>query len=142
MLVGGFAVSYYGSPRTTTDIDLWIAISPENAKATLKAIHDFGFSDAPVTESDLMNPKKVFQMGREPLRIDLLTGPEGVDFGECYKNSHVLTVHGVPLHVIGREDLIRNKTATGRAKDVQDVETLTRIAAKKASTKKDRRRPY
>jgi predicted nucleotidyltransferase len=120
LLLGGYAVSYCGSSRTTTDIDFWLEISPANAKAALAAIHDFGFTDSPVTFKDLQKPGKIFQMGKESMRIDLFTAPSGVEFAECYQRAIAATFDGVPVRIISREDLLKNKIASARLKDLRN----------------------
>lgn len=123
MLVGGYAVMYHGYPRSTGDMDVWFAVNPSNAAKLADALHAFGFSGA-VTAETLLQPGKIFRMGRPPLRIELLTAPSGVVFEECYPRSRAVVIDGVEVRVISLEDLKANKRAAGRSKDLADLENL------------------
>jgi predicted nucleotidyltransferase len=124
LLVGGYAVSYYGYPRPTGDLDIWIAIHPENAAKLMAALAKFGFGSAGATPDLFLTPGRVVRMGRPPLRIEILSSISGVEFAECYGRRVQADLDGVPVAMIAREDLLTNKRAAGRAKDQNDLEQL------------------
>jgi hypothetical protein len=122
--VGGYAVSYHGYPRTTADIDIWVGIDHDNAQNVLSAVNAFGLKHADLTPRVFMEPDLIFRMGHPPLRIEILTGITGVDFGECYANLVKDQIDGVVLPIISLQDLKTNKKAAARHKDLDDLEHL------------------
>lgn len=124
LVVGGYAVGYFGYPRPTGDLDIWIAIHPNSAKKLLQVLAKFGFADAGATVELLTTPGKVIRMGLPPVRIELLTTITGVEFAECYARRISATIDGVPVNIISRDDLIVNKRSAGRAKDLNDLRHL------------------
>lgn len=125
LLLGGYAVNYHGYHRFTGDIDFWLDTDRENAKRVSLALQRFGFSPAAVAPELFTEPNKVHMFGRPPVRIDLLTGPSGVEFDDCYSRRIVDTIDGVELSIIGLDDLRRNKQASGRDKDLADLKKLS-----------------
>jgi predicted nucleotidyltransferase len=121
MLVGAHAIAFHAFPRNTGDIDFWVRRTHENAKRILAALDEFGFGSLGLTVEDLTDPDKVIQLGREPNRIDILTFLTGLEFEECIVRSVSATYEGIRVRVIGFDDLVANKKATGRDKDVLDV---------------------
>ena len=126
LLVGAFAVAANGAPRHTGDLDVWIRAEPVNAERVIRALRRFG---APlpahgVTADDFAKPGDVYQLGVPPVRIDILTAISGVTFDESWPNRIEAEVGGLRLAFIGIRELIRNKRASGRAKDLQDIELL------------------
>jgi hypothetical protein len=139
LVVGGYAVNFHGHYRATDDLDVWIAVSPENAHRVSQVMRSFGgFSASTVPPSMFLQPRKAFIFGREPTRIDVLTGPSGVDFDECYSRRVDGILDGVKVSVISLDDLKANKRAAGRTKDIGDLENLPPVAmpAPKASARK------
>lgn len=129
LLLGGYAVIHYGYRRATDDLDIWIAVNPDNAILVASVLRDFfGFSASKVTPAMFREPGKVFIIGREPVRIDILTSPDGVEFAECYKRRRKVKWDGISVPLISLEDLRANKLASGRAKDLADLEILHRVA--------------
>ena len=126
MLVGAHAVAVHGYPRGTGDIDFWIRRDEANARKILAALDEFGFGALGLTMADLMDENTVIQLGREPHRIDLMTFLTGLDFDECLPRAFHARYEGIPLRVIARDDLLRNKRATGRPKDKLDVDEFER----------------
>ena len=124
LLLGGYAVNYHGHHRFTADIDFWIAIDPENARRVSAALQRFGFSPQTVQPEFFTEPGKIHMIGVKPVRVDLLTGPSGVEFEECYGRRVVDTLDGVPVSIISLQDLRRNKAASGRDKDLIDLKKL------------------
>lgn len=124
LLIGGHAVAYHGYPRATGDMDIWIALHPENAQKVVDTLRDFGF-DTPDLAPDLfLQDESMVRMGNVPLRIELLTSISGVTFDECYSNRVVDTLDGVEVSIISLADLKTNKQASGRYKDLMDLEEL------------------
>jgi len=125
LVLGGYAVIHYGYRRATDDLDIWIAIDPENTERVSRALQQFGgFSASKVKPSLFQATGKVFIFGREPARVDILTSPSGVDFEPSYARRNVVIWDGVKVPLISFADLSANKRASGRAKDLADVENL------------------
>lgn len=128
LIVGGYALASYGYVRATKDLDVWIRNDDENTRRVVKSITDFGAPLGDLTASDLMNPGTVFQIGVPPLRIDILTTIDGVDFVEAWTNRLESSFGGVPVAIISKAHLIANKKASGRLQDLADVEQLESIS--------------
>jgi hypothetical protein len=124
MIVGGYAVGVHGYPRYTGDLDIWLNPTEANAQRVLRAITDFGFGSFNLTVADLTKEGNVIQFGQPPLRIDLLTAIDGVTFDACYANRKEVTFDGLAMNFIGYHDLVTNKKATGRHRDLDDVENM------------------
>ena len=124
LVVGAHALAAHGVPRATGDLDLWVRGTPENARKVLAAMKSFGAPLFDLSVKDLSTPEIVFQIGVAPLRIDILTSITGVQFEEAWARRKEMELGGVRFAVLSREDLIRNKRATGRPKDLLDVESL------------------
>ena len=124
LLVGAYALAAHGAPRATGDIDLWIRPLPENARRAWLALAGFGAPLEQVRESDLATPGMVVQIGTAPRRIDILTAIDGVALDEAWQGRVEVVVDGLTIPVIGRDDYLRNKRATGRLRDQADIEAL------------------
>lgn len=124
MLVGAFAMAAHGYPRATMDIDFWIMPSAANAKSVISALNKFGAPLHNLQESDLVREDTIFQIGLAPRRIDIITGASGLTFEPVFERSVVVDVDGYAVHIPSIEDLIVNKRASGRIKDLADVEAL------------------
>ena len=131
MLVGGYAVALYGWPRMTFDIDFWILANPQNAAAVLRALRAFGAPLMDLREEDFHKPGIVFQIGTEPQRIDILSAISGVSYEDAMTRAVSMSVDGLTFKVISIDDLIVNKQASGRPKDIADARTLETLKAKK-----------
>jgi hypothetical protein len=125
LLVGGYAVGYYGYPRSTGDMDIWIAVNPANAAAIVRALQQFGFRTETVTSQLFLSENKVVRMGIPPVRIDLVTSVEGVDFASCFARRKQARIDDIDVFLIGLDDLKANKKAMGRPKDQDDLEHLS-----------------
>jgi hypothetical protein len=126
LLIGGWAVGYHGYPRATYDLDVWIATSPANAERVMKALADFGF-DVPELSTDLfLKDDSIVRMGSEPVRIEVVTSISGVQFDDCYRERLETTINDVPVSLINLRDLKTNKKASGRLKDLADLEQLSK----------------
>jgi len=124
LLIGGYAVGYHGYPRATMDIDIWVMPSPQNADAVLRALRRFGAPLHNLTKEDLQKDGTIFQIGVAPRRIDIITAASGLQFEETYGRSLLVKIEEIEVHVPSIDDLIRNKRASGRTKDLADAEAL------------------
>ncbi|HOY57567.1 MAG TPA: hypothetical protein PK640_05435 [Verrucomicrobiota bacterium] len=125
LLIGGYAVCYHGYYRNTADMDLWIAVSPENAAKMVMLIREFGFDVPELSEELFLTKGRIIRMGVEPTRIEVITEISGCDFAECHPRRVETTLNGVPVSIISLPDLIRNKLKSGRLKDLQDARELS-----------------
>jgi hypothetical protein len=124
LVVGAYALAFHGAPRFTGDIDILIRPAPDNAQRALEALADFGFTFPNLTAADFQNPNKVVQLGVPPVRIDLITSITGVSWEEADSHKAPGTYGDIPVNYLGREQYIANKRATGRKKDLADLEAL------------------
>ena len=124
LVVGGYAVAFHGNPRYTKDLDVWIEMNQENAVCIVKALKQFGFESLGLQEDDFMVPNQILQLGYPPNRIDVHNSLEGVDFASCYASRNQVEMDGVPVNFIDRENLKKNKQASGRQQDLADLENL------------------
>jgi hypothetical protein len=124
LLIGGYAVSYHGYPRTTADMDVWVGISPDNAQKLVDVFRRFGMHDPSITPSLFQERGKIIRMGVPPMRIEVLTEIDGVAFVECYRARVTAVIDGQTVHLISSEHLRINKRASGRHKDLDDLEHL------------------
>ncbi len=124
LLIGGYAVGYYGYPRATADMDIWIAVDPQNAQKTVNALHRFGMRTPEMTPELFREKGKVIRMGLPPMRLEIQTEISGVDFADCYNRRNRVDVGGMQVSLISLEDLKTNKKASGRHKDLEDLEHL------------------
>lgn len=126
LVVGAHALAVHGVPRATGDIDVWIATEAENTEKVWAALLRFGapMEAMGVSQDDLRLPDQVLQIGLPPRRIDLLTAITGVGFPEAWEGRIEHVVAGLTIPFIGRAELVRNKRAAGRAKDLADLEAL------------------
>ncbi len=129
LIIGGYALAVHGVPRFTKDLDIWIRATPANAQKVWQALDAFGAPFGDLTLNDLATPGIVFQMGLPPNRIDIITTIDGVEFSEAWEQKLSSTYGDQPVMVIGLNELIRNKEATGRPQDALDVKTLLRCRA-------------
>ena len=123
-MVGGYAVGYHGYPRATNDLDIWIALSRDNAERAVGALREFGFGTPDLSPDLLLEPKRIIRLGVSPLRIEILNTISGVRFSECFARRVVEELDGIPVHLIALDDLKTNKKAAGRFKDLNDLENL------------------
>jgi len=124
LLIGGYAVGLHGFPRATADLDVWVSINPENADRIVEALKEFGFGTPDLKPSLFLIEDKVVRMGVPPLRIDILTSIEGVQFDDCFKRRQVIAIGELELPLISLADLKANKKATGRHQDLTDLDHL------------------
>ncbi len=132
LVVGAYAVAYHSEPRFTQDFDVWVEPTAENAARVWRALEKFGAPLAGVRPADFAREEMVFQMGIAPNRIDVIMGIDGVAFRTAWKNRVSATLGGVPVQVLGKSDLIRNKRASGRPQDLLDLQRLQQRASRRS----------
>ena len=124
VIVGAWALAFHGRPRYTGDIDIFVAREPDNADRLMEVIEAFGFGRSSIKRDDFLQVDHVIQLGREPNRIDILTGISGVAFDEAWESREQGSIADVAVFVISRDLLIKNKRAANRDKDQADVRLL------------------
>ena len=129
LVVGAYAVMKYSEPRYTKDLDIWVEASEENSKRVYSSPRKFGAPLGDLSETDFATDG-FFQMGRPPVRIDILMSIDGVEFAHAWPNRQEGDFVGVPAHFISPADLIANKSATGRPQDLIDIESVTNARRK------------
>jgi len=126
LLIGGYAVGIYGYIRATNDLDIWVNVSPGNAVKVERALREFGFAAPELTPGLFLARNNVVRMGVPPIRIEILTSISGVEFESCYAEKEMIQIEEVLVPVISLARLRENKAASGRAKDLADLENLPR----------------
>jgi hypothetical protein len=124
LVVRGYAYAIHAEPRYTKDIDIFFDRSASNVEKLIEVLRIFGFESLQIVPDDLIEPDRVIQLGYPPLRIDLLSSIDGVEFDGCWNNRTVAKYGNQKMLVIGKDDLIRNKKATGREQDLLDAKNL------------------
>ncbi|MBD2148951.1 hypothetical protein H6F44_02235 [Pseudanabaena sp. FACHB-1277] len=124
LLIGGYAVGYYGFVRATGDMDVWVRISPDNATSIVNALIEFGFAVPELSPELFLKEEQIIRMGVPPLRLEILTTISGVAFDECFENRLVVQIDDLSINTINLQDLKRNKLSSGRLKDLLDLENL------------------
>ena len=121
LLIGGYAVGYHGYPRATNDMDIWIAIVPKTAEQMVLALREFGFDTPELSKELFLRENSIVRMGIAPMRIEILTTISGVNFDECFRQR---VVDEIEVNIISLKQLKINKKASGRHKDLDDIENL------------------
>lgn len=124
LVIGGFAVSVYGYPRTTKDLDVCINRTKENAGKILTILKDFGFGSLNFKIEDFLKDGVIAQLGYDPIRIDILNDLNGIDFNVAFENKRIVNMNGVPTNFIGYNELLINKEKAGRDQDLLDIKKL------------------
>jgi len=124
VIVGGYALAFHGAPRYTGDLDVLVLADAQNAARIMNALSEFGFGDSNLSPEDFAEEGRFVRLGHPPLRIDILTSISGLGWQQVRANSVVSAYGDVPVSFIGREDFILNKRASGRQKDLADIEAL------------------
>jgi hypothetical protein len=133
LIVGGYAVAFHGHPRFTGDIGFLIRRTVSNAQRVLSALDAFGFGSLGIADRDLLEPGRNVQLGHPPNRIDILTSISGVDFDSAWEGRVQTLMDDQPVSLLGWDELLKNKQASGRQKDRADVEKLLAIAKRKGA---------
>lgn len=124
LVIGAHAVIYYAAPRYTKDLDVWTDPTPDNARRTHQALARFGAPMESLEVEDLATPGTIFQIGIEPNRIDIVTEVKGLTFDAAWEHRERSSYGGVPISILGLDDLLINKKAVGRPQDLLDVDSL------------------
>ena len=124
LLIGGYAVGYHGYPRATADMDIWVAVALENAGRIVAALKEFGFDVPELSPELFLQEGRIIRMGVPPIRIEIVTTISGVSFDQCYAERVVDVLDGVEVNLISLRHLKANKRASGRHKDLSDLEYL------------------
>jgi hypothetical protein len=127
LVVGAHALAAHGHPRASKDLDVWVHATVDNAERTYRALAAFGAPLDDLRVDDLSTAGTIFQIGVEPVRIDIITSIDGVDFEEAWPDRVSADYGGQPVSVISRKHLIQNKRAAGRPQDVADVDALEKL---------------
>ncbi len=125
LLVGGYAVAFHGYPRATADMDIWVAVNAVNAGKLVDVLKEFGFDVAELSAELFLTENQIIRLGMPPMRIEIHTSISGVDFDACYANRVMTQWDGVDVPLINLEQLKINKAASGRYKDLNDLEHLS-----------------
>jgi hypothetical protein len=126
LIVGGYAVMVYTEPRYTKDLDLWIEPTTDNASLMIAALAEFGAPTKNIPPADFVEPNVFFQIGVEPVRVDIMTSVTGLDFERAWNRRVTVDFGGASAAVLCREDVMQSKIAVGRVRDRQDVKKLRR----------------
>lgn len=126
LIVGGYAVMVYTEPRYTKDLDLWIEPVESNARKLFVALAQFGAPTGDIRPGDFTEPDVFFQIGVEPVRIDIMTSVPGLDFVPAWERKVIVDFGGESAPVLCREDVLRSKIAAGRTRDRRDARKLSR----------------
>src|SRR5215211_614236 len=124
VIVGAQSLAFHGRPRYTGDLDIFVWPTPDNAQQLVEILNQFGFAQAGFKETDFVKPEQMIQLGRAPSRIDLLTSISGVPTEEAFATKVSATIDGIPVFILGKDALIRNKRAVGRPQDLADLDFL------------------
>jgi hypothetical protein len=124
VIVGAQSLAFHGRPRHTGDLDILVRPTPHNARLLLALLNQFGFEQSRFKKTDFLQPEQIIQLGRVPNRIALLTSLTGVTTDEAFDAKVSAIIDGIPVFVLGRDALIRNKRAVGRPQDLADLSAL------------------
>ncbi|HET9418200.1 MAG TPA: hypothetical protein VFO30_02580 [Chthoniobacterales bacterium] len=124
IIIGAHSLAFHARPRYTGDLDILINPTQKNAARIVDLLNDFGFAASKFNESDFMAPEQMIQLGRAPNRIDLLTSITGVSNAEAFAEKIATELDGIPVFILGKDALIRNKRAVGRPQDITDLDLL------------------
>ena len=124
LVVGAYALAFHGCPRNTGDIDLFVKPDPSNATAIIKALDLFGFGSLGLRQEDFVKSDQIVQLGLPPVRIDIITSISGVTWNEAFSGRIAGSCGGVPVWFIGKTEYVKNKHASGRRKDLADIEAI------------------
>ncbi len=127
LLVGGYAVALHGYVRYTADMDIWVLTSPENAQKIVATLENFGLPEASLLLDVFQKEKRVVSMGMPPYKIEVITSIDGASFETCFQQRLTVEIDGILVNYISLADLRKNKEATGRYKDLNDLEHLPEL---------------
>ena len=124
VIVGAQSLAFHGRPRHTGDLDILVRATPHNARLVLALLNEFGFEQSSFKETNFLEPEQIIQLGRVPSRIDLLTSLTSVTTDQAVDAKVSAIIDGIPVFVLGRDALIRNKRAVGQPQDLADLSVL------------------
>jgi predicted nucleotidyltransferase len=124
VIVGAHSLAFHGRPRYTGDLDILVRPTPEQAAKLVDLLNEFGFRESGFREADFIEPEHVIQLGRAPNRIDVLTSISGVSTDEAFATRISTDLDGIPVYMLSKEALVRNKRAVGRAQDLADLDFI------------------
>jgi hypothetical protein len=124
VIVGAQSLAFHGRPRYTGDLDILVRPTPNNARLLLALLNQFGFEQSGFKETDFLQPEQIIQLGRTPSRIDLFTSISGLSTNEAFSSKISAILDGIPVFILGKDALIRNKRAVGRPQDLADLAAL------------------
>lgn len=127
LLIGGYAMAAHDEPRYTKDLDIWVKREEANAERVIDAINGFGFKSLNLTREDFLTNTQFIQLGVAPIRIDITSEVSGITFDEAFSKRIIVELDNIVIPVIGIEELIKNKMASGRMQDLADAEKLKKI---------------
>jgi hypothetical protein len=122
--VGGYAVMLYSEPRFTKDLDIWVDREGGNSERVFRALAEFGAPLSGIVPTDFSRADLIYQLGVAPLRINILTSINGVEFHAAWNRRKEASFGDTVATFIGRDDLLTNKRATARMSDLADCERL------------------
>lgn len=125
LIVGGYAVGLYGYPRATGDIDIWISKSEKNAHKIIQVLNEFGFHQSELSTDFFKKDDQITRLGLPPLRIEIMTSISGLNFSECFPKKEIIEMDDIKINFLDFNNLLVNKKAAGRFKDLDDLEKLT-----------------
>jgi hypothetical protein len=125
LLIGGYAVGYYGYPRATADMDIWVGMSAKNAAKLVQVLREFGFGVKELAPELFLAEDKIIRLGEPPMRIEILTTISGVNFAECFARRNRVILDKLKVNLISLAHLKKTKAASGRPKDLDDLENLS-----------------
>jgi len=141
VVIGGYAVAYHGYVRYTGDLDVFVELSANNASRLVSALREFGFDLPQLKPSLFLRKGRIIRLGCEPMRLEILNEIDGVSFEECYRHRRRSRVGNLRINFIALPQLLRNKRASGRQKDLADVEALTARGPHERRLRSRQRRP-
>ena len=133
LVVGGVALILHGHARSTQDIDIWIDNKPANIVRLKKVLIDFGFEALAASLPKLLSPREVLFLGRPPYRLDILSGVSGISFTATFRTRHMVEINGMLIPLANASQLLKNKRASGRDKDNQDIHFLEQLIKRRRS---------
>ena len=124
LIVGAYALAFHGAPRFTGDLDVFVQPTLDNAAKLLAAVRAFGFPVAELQPKDVIDPRRILQMGEEPVQIHVMSAISGVSWDEAWRNRVEGVCGSQRAPFLGRETFLQNKRASGRPKDIADIDAL------------------
>ncbi|HQR05868.1 MAG TPA: DUF6036 family nucleotidyltransferase [Gemmatales bacterium] len=135
LVVGGVALILHGHARSTQDIDIWIENKQANIVRLKRVLADFGFETLATSLPKRLSPREVLFLGRPPYRLDILSGVSGISFAQTFRSKRIVEINGMQIPLANASQLLKNKRASGRDKDHQDIHFLEQLLRRHRSRK-------